>query len=456
MPFPDDFTWGVSAASYQIEGGAYDDGKGPSVWDTFCRRPGAVWEGHTGEVACDHYHRYRDDVALMARLGVRAYRLSVCWPRVLPDGTGAVNPKGLAFYEGLVDALLAAGITPWITLFHWDYPQELFCRGGWLSPDSPQWFADYAGVLADVLGDRVHDWITHNEPQCFIGLGHQTGYHAPGLTLSFGEVLLATHNALLAHGLAVRSLRAHSAGECRVGISTCGTIMMPAGESEADLEAARRAMFDVTGCDAFQSAWWLDPIYFGRYPEDGLRLYGADAPTVRSGDMDVIGEPTDFLGCNIYHGRYVRAGAGGAPEVVPLPPGYPMTTQTNWQVTPECLYWGPRLHAERYGAPIVITENGHQNADSVMLDGGVHDPQRIDYVRRHLLQLERAIADGVDVRGYFQWTFMDNFEWALGYGVRVGIVHTDYVTQERTPKDSAHWYQKVVETNGASLHESPW
>jgi len=456
MAFPDGFVWGVSAASYQIEGGAYEDGKGLSVWDTFCRRPGAVWEGHTGEVACDHYHRWREDVALMAQLGVRAYRLSVCWPRVLPEGTGAVNPKGLAFYDRLIDELLAAGITPWITLFHWDYPQELFCRGGWLNRQSADWFAEYAGVLADALSDRVTHWITHNEPQCFIGLGHQTGYHAPGLTLSFGEVLRAAHHTLLAHGKAVQALRARARGECRVGLATCGTIMMPATESAEDVEAARRAMYEVRARDMFQAAWWLDPIYFGRYPEDGLRLYGADAPAVREGDMDTISQPLDFFGCNIYHGRYVRAGEGGEPEVVPLPPGYPMTTQTNWQVTPECLYWGPRLHFERYGRPIVVTENGHQNADTVMLDGKVHDPQRIDYVRRHLLQLERAVEDGVDVRGYFQWTFMDNFEWALGYGVRVGMVHTDFVTQQRTPKDSAYWYRRVAETNGASLAEEPF
>jgi beta-glucosidase len=453
MAFPKDFAWGVAAASYQVEGGAYEDGKGLSVWDVFCRKPGAVWNGQTGDVACDHYHRYRDDVALMARLGVRNYRLSICWPRVLPEGVGPVNPKGMDFYDDLIDRLLDAGITPWITLFHWDYPHELFCRGGWLNPDSADWFADYAATVVERLSDRVRHWITLNEPQCFIGLGHQTAEHAPGLRLAFCDVLRAAHNTLLAHGKAVQSIRAHAEADCLVGISPCSSVKMPATEAPADAEAAREAMFSVTGKSAFEQTWWMDPLFRGYYPADGLELFGDDVPTVREGDMTTICQPLDFFGVNIYHGQYVRAGEGGEPEAVPLEPGYPMTTQTDWAITPSCLYWGPRLYYERYGLPVVVTENGHQNADFVMTDGCCHDPQRIDYLRQHLLELERAVGDVVDVRGYFQWTFMDNFEWALGYGVRVGIVHTDYVTQKRTPKDSAAWYRRVAETNGASLSE---
>jgi beta-glucosidase len=454
MSFPDDFTWGVSAASYQIEGAVREDGKGPSVWDVFCRKPAAVWNGHTGDVACDHYHRYKEDVALMAELGIAAYRLSICWPRVLPEGTGRVNPPGLDFYGSLIDELLDAGIEPWVTLFHWDYPQALFRRGGWLSPHSPDWFAEFATLMAETLGDRVTHWITLNEPQVFIDLGHRTGEHAPGLELTMGEVLQASHNVLLAHGKATQAIRANAGPDCRVGFAPATQVKMPATDSPEDLEAARQAMFSVTERSAFNHTWWMDPVFNGRYPEDGLKFFGEDVPDVQDGDMETISQPMDFFGCNIYHGRRVRAGADGRPELVPLPVGYPMTTQMDWPITPECLYWGPRFFHERYGSPIVITENGHQNADFIMLDGQVHDPQRIDYLHRHLLELGRAIEDGVPVDGYFQWTFMDNFEWALGYGVRVGLVYTDYPTQMRVPKDSAYWYRDVIASNGGKLSES--
>jgi len=452
MAFPKDFVWGAAAASYQLEGGAFEDGKGLSVWDVFCRKEGAVWQGHTGDVACDHYHRYREDVALMKALGLKGYRLSISWPRVLPEGVGAVNEKGLDFYERLVDELLAAGVEPWVTLFHWDYPFELFCRGGWLSPDSPAWFAEYTRAVVERLSDRVSHWMTLNEPQCFIGLGHQTGIHAPGLRLGMMEVLRAAHNALLAHGMSVQAIRAGAKSEPQVGMAPASRVCVPASEEPADVEAARRAMFSVASRDMFNNTWWLDPIFFGRYPEDGLELFGRDAPEVRQGDMETISQPLDFFGCNIYNGRTVRAGEDGRPEGVPLPPGYAITHQGDWPVVPASLYWGPRFFYERYGLPVVITENGHQNLDSVALDGRVHDPQRIDYLNRYLLELERAVGDGVDVRGYFTWTIMDNFEWAYGYKIRVGLVYVDYTTLERVPKDSFYWYRKVIATNGASLH----
>ncbi len=451
MGFPEGFTWGVAAASYQVEGGAYEDGKGLSVWDTFCRRPGAVWQGHTGDVACDHYHRYREDVALMKELGVRAYRLSISWPRVLPDGTGRVNPKGLGFYERLVDELRGAGIEPWVTLFHWDYPEALFRRGGWLNPESPEWFAGYARVMTEALSDRVTHWMTLNEPQVFIELGHRTGAHAPGIRLTMGEVLQASHNVMLAHGKAVQEIRAASRSESRVGFAPAAGPAMPATEGEADVAAARAALFAVNQPTAFNHAWWMDPVLLGSYPEDGLEFFGDDVPRVAEGDMETICQPLDFFGANIYNGYRVRAGEDGRPEAVPLPVGYPMTTQGDWPITPECLYWGPRFYYERYGVPIVITENGHQNPDFVMLDGEVHDPQRIDYLHRHLLELGRAVEDGVDVRGYLQWTFMDNFEWAYGYRIRVGLVYTDFPTQRRVPKDSAYWYRDVIASNGAAL-----
>lgn len=448
MAFPKDFTWGVASASYQVEGAVAEDGKGPSVWDMFCRKPGAVWRGQSGDIACDHYHRYREDIALMKELGIKAYRFSVSWPRVLPDGVGAVNLKGIEFYDRLVDAMLEAGIEPWLTLFHWDYPLALYHRGGWLNRDSADWFAEYAGLLATRLGDRVRHWMPHNEPQCFIGLGLQTGYHAPGDRLRMDEVMLAAHHTLLAHGKSVQTIRAKAKARPAIGSALVGMTCMPETETPADVEAARRLMFSVVNKDCFSSTWWMDPMLRGAYPEDGLRLFGNAAPKPRPGDMEQICQPLDFIGLNIYHGTLVRAGADGKPETVPLPAGYPKTTQDHWPITPTALYWGPRFCHERYKLPIVITENGHQNADVISLDGKVHDPQRIDYLHRYLRELKRAGADGVPLKGYFQWCFTDNFEWAMGDAIRVGLVYTDYPTQRRVPKDSAYWYRDVIAANG--------
>jgi len=451
MAFPKNFTWGVASAAYQIEGAPSEDGKGPSVWDMFCRKPGAIWNSQTGDIACDHYHRWRDDIALMQQLGIKAYRFSISWPRVLPDGTGPVNEKGLAYYEQLVDTLLAAGIQPWITLFHWDYPLALYHRGGWLNRDSAHWFAQYASVITNRLSDRVSHWMTHNEPQCFIGLGLQTGIHAPGDKLRFAEVAQAMHHTLLAHGQAVQVIRAQAKLKPTIGIATVGGAHMPATDSPADIQAARQKMFSTTQKDAWSIAWWMDPIFLGHYPADALQLYGTEAPQVRPGDMETIGQKLDFLGLNIYSGLTFRAGPDGQPAEVPLPPGYPKTTQDFWAVQPTSLYWGPRYMYERYNVPIVITENGHQNADIISLDGQVHDPQRIDYLHRYLRELARASHDGIPVQGYFQWCFTDNFEWAMGDAIRVGLVYTDYPTQRRIPKDSAHWYTNVIQTNGAEL-----
>ena len=451
MAFPSDFTWGVAAASYQIEGAPAEDGKGPSVWDMFCRKEGAIWRGQTGDVACDHYHRWREDVQLMKELGMKAYRFSISWPRVLPKGVGAVNAKGMEFYDKLVDALLEAGIEPWITLFHWDYPLALYHKGGWLNRDTADWFADYAALITRKVSDRVSHWMTLNEPQCFIGLGMLTGYHAPGDKLRFDEVLLASHNTLLAHGKAVRAIRANSKSKPVIGVAMVGGACMPETESPADIEATRKGMFRTTERTMFNNAWWSDPIFLGRYPEDALSLFGESAPKPEPGDMEIISEKLDFLGLNIYHGGTLKAGPDGEPVVVPLPPGYPKTTQDWWPVTPTALYWGPRYMHERYNVPIVITENGHQNADVISLDGKVHDPERIDYLHRYLRELKRAVDEGLPVKGYLQWCFTDNFEWAMGDATRVGIVYTDYPTQRRVPKDSAYWYRDVIATNGANL-----
>lgn len=449
MTFPDQFRWGAAAASYQIEGAVADDGKGPSVWDGFCRRPGAIWHGHTGDVACDHYHRYEGDVELMRSIGLQAYRLSVCWPRVLPAGIGALNRRGLDFYDRLVDRLLAAGIEPWVTLFHWDFPQALYERGGWLNRDAAEWFAEYATVVVQRLSDRVRNWLTLNEPQVFIGMGHRDGTHAPGVRLTRGELLLATHHALLAHGRGVQAVRAASRQPCAVGYAPVGQVMIPDSESLPDLELARRLMFSMQEPSLWCNTWWMDPVFRGQYPADGWALFGRDVPAVRPGDLELIAQPLDFFGVNSYMGYLAstRQRAEGADDGWPA--GHPRTA-FDWPVTPEILYFGPRFFHERYQLPIVITENGVSGRDWVALDGAVHDPHRIDYVARHLRQLHRAVQEGVPVRGYFYWSILDNFEWAAGYKERFGLIHVDYRTQERRLKDSAVWYRRVIETHGAA------
>jgi beta-glucosidase len=449
MAFPKGFVWGAAAASYQVEGAAYEDGKGPSVWDMMCRKDGAVWSGQTGDVACDHYHRYAEDAALMRELGLKAYRLSLSWPRIMPEGEGAVNAKGLDFYDRLIDALLAAGVAPWVTLFHWDYPYALYCRGGWLSRASADWFAAYADVVVRRLGDRVTHWMTQNEPQCYIGLGLWEGRHAPGDRLGWAEVLRAAHHSMLGHGKAVQAMRAATPQPCRIGFAPVGVIKIPATAAAADVEAARAEMFAVRGRSIWNNTWWMDPVLLGRYPEDGLAAYAGALPPVEAGDLETMRQPLDFFGTNIYNGAFVQAGAGG-PENVPYAAGFPLTA-FKWPVTPDALYWGPRFFQERYGLPVVVTENGLSGADWVGVDGRVHDGHRIDFTTRYLRALGRAIDDGVDVRGYFHWSIMDNFEWAEGFKERFGLVHVDYETQKRTPKDSARWYAGVIAANGANL-----
>jgi len=433
-----------------VEGATREDGRGESVWDMFARKEGAIWQGQNADVACDHYHRYREDVALMKQIGVKAYRLSVAWPRVLPGGTGAVNPKGLAFYDRLVDELLDAGIAPYITLFHWDFPLPLYHRGGWLNRDSADWFADYTRVVVDRLSDRVQHWMTLNEPQVYIGNGHHSGVHAPGDKLAFAEVLRAGHNTLRAHGKAVQAIRAHAKAKPEVGFAFVGVVFVPASDLPADVEAARISMAQVKPMETWNNAWWMDPVLLGSYPEEGVRLYGADMPAIQPGDLETMRQPLDFLGANIYHGQVVKAGADGKPEVLPYPQGHALNLMY-WPVVPESLYWGPRFLHERYQLPIVVTENGCPNPDWVHEDGKVHDSQRIDYTSRYLKAYARAGRDGVPIRGYFHWSIMDNFEWGEGYKQRLGLIHVDYLTQKRTLKDSALWYRDVIAANGAGL-----
>ncbi|MCX7799809.1 MAG: GH1 family beta-glucosidase [Fimbriimonadales bacterium] len=448
--FADGFAWGVATAAYQIEGAATGDGRGPCVWDMFCRKPGAVYHGHNGDIACDHYRLWREDVALMRELGVRAYRFSVSWPRVLPEGVGTVNEAGLEFYDRLVDALLEAGIQPWVTLFHWDFPLSLYHRGGWLNPDSASWFADYAEIVARRLGDRVRHWMTLNEPQCFISLGLQSGHHAPGDRLRFDEVLLASHHTLVASGKATQVLRAHSPG-CRVGVvPAIGPGIPKDPQSAADREAAARRTFDAAPDSLWGMGWWIDPIVFGRYPDQALETFGEKAPKATDEQMRAISEPIDFIGLNVYTGWEVSADEEGRAAASPEPQGAPKTMM-DWIVDDRCLYWGPRQFWERYGKPIAITENGLAGMDWVALDGKVHDPQRIDYTRRHLRQLAQAAQEGVQVLGYLHWSFLDNFEWAFGYNRRFGLVYVDYATQRRVPKDSFHWYAETIRCNGSNL-----
>jgi len=442
--FSNDFLWGAAAASYQVEGAAYEDGKGLSVWDVFCQKPEAVWAGHNGDMACDHYHRYPEDVGLMKEIGLKAYRLSISWPRVIPAGTGAVNRKGVDFYSRLVDALLEAHITPFVSLFHWDYPYDLFCRGGWLNPYSSDWFADYVTVIVEALSDRVKNWFTLNEPSVFIELGHHTGTHAPGMKYSMKEILKITHNVLLAHGKSVLAIRSGSKSPCQLGYAPVGSVMIPASESQADIEAARLATFSIhSGDNVWNNTWFSDPIFFKQYPADGMKVYGSNVPEIGPNDMEIIGQPLDFYAFNNYTAHAIRSGENGLPEYVPYPPGKPMTAYA-WPVTPDGLYWGPKFIWERYQKPIYITENGMANVDWISLDGHVHDPQRIDYTMRYLLALQRAADDGVPVKGYFHWSILDNFEWAEGYKQRFGMIYVDFPTQRRVMKDSAYWYQSVI------------
>ncbi|PTX91400.1 GH1 family beta-glucosidase [Opitutus sp. ER46] len=453
MNFPADFTWGVAAAAYQIEGAAALDGRAPSIWDVYTHQPGNIFEGHTGDVACDHYHRYAEDVALMRDLGVSAYRLSLSWPRIIPDGTGAANAKGLEFYDRLIDALLAAGITPWVTLYHWDLPQALQQRGGFLNREFVEWFGAYATIVAQRLGDRVKHWMTFNEPPCSIGLGLQEAVHAPGLKLSFRECLLGAHHLLLAHGTAVQALRAGCRDRVKVSLALTGRERIPATESATDIEAARRDYFACHDRSMWNLSWWGDPVYLGHYPEEGLRAFGADVPAFTDADLKLIAQPLDFMGYNCYSGWLVRARADGTPEQAPggWGIGNPRGTLSWLNVAPSAPYWAARMQHERYGLPVVFTENGFCNTDFVHLDGQVHDPQRIDFMARYLATIGRALKDGVPVAGYFYWSVLDNFEWKEGYKDRFGLIHVDYQTQKRTPKDSYAWYRETIRARGANL-----
>ncbi len=454
MAFSKDFIWGVASSAFQIEGATDKDGKGPHIWDIFTHE-GRVYEGHTADIACEHYYRYKEDVAIMKQLGIKAYRFSLNWPRILPKGVGEVNQKGIDFYNRLIDELIANDIEPYITMYHWELPYELHKRGGWLNPDCVNWFGEYARVVSENFSDRVEKFITFNEPQCFVGLGYLRGEHAPGLKSTLTDTFQIAHNVLKAHGQAVKELRAAAKKPIQVGYApTCG-MAYPATDSPEDIEATRRYLFSISNPSdnwTWNVAWFSDPVFLGKYPEDGLKKYAEYLPEITDEDMKLISQPLDFMGENIYNAVIIRAGEDGNPEYVDRYYGFGKTA-INWPITPEALYWGPKFLCERYKLPLYITENGMSCHDVVSLDGKVHDPNRIDFLSRYLLALERAIDEGHDIRGYFLWTIIDNFEWAYGYSERFGIVYVDFRTQERIIKDSGYWYKKVIETNGANLKD---
>lgn len=422
--FPADFTWGVATSAFQIEGASSADGKGPSIWDTFCSKPGNIKDGSDGTVACDHYHRYREDVGLIASLGVDAYRFSMAWSRVQPSGKGAWNEAGFDFYDRLIDELAAKGIKSHLTLYHWDLPQGLQDDGGWLNRDTAHRFADYAGEVARRFGNRVEAIATHNEPWCTANLGYGNAQFAPGVA-DAKQAIQVSHHLLLSHGLAMTAMRA-ARTSAKLGIVLNQWTADPATDSQAD-----RDMAELEYARSVQ--WFMDPIFKGRYPELALRAHGANAPVVHDSDFGIIQQPIDFLGCNYYFRSWCSAANP------PLPaPGKHGFTDMGWEIYPQGLTeLLLKLKGEYALPPIYITENGMANPD----EAGAPDAERIAFVRSHLEALKAAMDQGVDVQGYFLWSLLDNFEWNSGYAKRFGIVHVDYATQQRTVKDSALWYR---------------
>jgi beta-glucosidase len=445
--FPEDFLWGVAMSSYQIEGAWNEDGKGESIWDRFSHTPGKIKDGSTGDVACDHYHRWPEDVALMKSLNIQVYRFSISWPRILPEGRGKVNQAGLDFYGRLVDGLLEAGIVPFATLYHWDLPQTLEDKGGWPVRETAEAFAAYADVVSRSLGDRVTNWITHNEPWCASFLSYQIGEHAPGLR-DWNLALKASHHLLLSHGLAVPIIRRNSP-DAEVGITLNFEEAVPASASAADYHASRL-------WQGYFFRWFLDPVYGRHYPADMVAEYAARGylpdgmDFVKEGDMATIAVPTDFMGVNYYTRHLSRdeKTADNLPQTV-FRGSESELTDMGWEIYPEGLYrLLNRFHFEYQIPKLYITENGCSYMDEPDGDGRIADQRRIEYLEGHLDAVARAIDNGVPVAGYMQWSFMDNFEWALGYQQRFGIVYVDYETQKRYPKDSAFWYRDVIGRNG--------
>lgn len=441
--FPNGFFWGAATASYQIEGAAREDGRGESIWDRYASIPGNVMNGDTGEIACDHYHRFKEDVALMKQMGMQAYRFSISWPRVLPQGTGAVNEKGVQFYSDLVDELLAAGIEPYVTLYHWDLPQAMQDIGGWANKQMPDYFLEYAKLIFERLGDRVKNWMTFNEPYCSAFLGHYEGRMAPGL-YDFSTAIRVSYYQYVAHGLAVKHFRESGrAGEIGIVLNLMGRL--PLTDSEADRAAAVRA-------DAYLNRWFIEPIMKGAFPEEQVRYYkekGVVLPEFQAEHLKLMSQPLDFIGLNYYNDFHVKATEDNWPLHFKIenPPHVPVNDR-NWPVTEDGFTNMLLRMTNEYGVKkILIAENGTSFPDILGLDGKVMDGGRVDYLRRHILAMHDAIQQGAPVKGYFVWSLYDNFEWSNGYSSRFGVVHVDFATQKRTVKESGHWYSDVIAQN---------
>jgi len=441
--FPQGFVWGSATASYQVEGAVHEGGRGVSIWDTFSHTPGKTFQGETGDVATDSYHRFPEDIALMKAMGLKACRFSIAWPRIFPEGTGQPNQKGIDHYRIFVEALREAGIEPYCTLYHWDLPQALEDKGGWQSKATAQAFAEYAGYTAGKLGDVVKNWMTMNEMSSFIEIGYGSGRHAPGLTLSKQKLAQARHHAVLGHGLAVSAIRASAGKGAKVGSAESVRPIVPAFNSAEHVAAAKKAFVE-------ENAPYLTVMHTGRYTDHYLQKLGADAPVFTAEELKAIAAPLDFQGINIYTAEQVRAADNALGyAIIPKPKGYP-TMASDWlTIGPGALYWVPKLAAETMGIKeIYITENGCSADDVVASDGEVYDTDRVMFLEAYLTQLQRGVSEGVPVRGYFLWSLLDNYEWADGYSKRFGITYVDFKTQKRIPKLSSKFYGSVIGRNG--------
>ncbi|MBO4572527.1 MAG: family 1 glycosylhydrolase [Clostridia bacterium] len=438
MSFKKDFLWGAATAAHQVEGAYLEDGKTLNVWDALVNDK-RVKNGENGKVACDHYHRFREDVALMKEIGLNSYRFSVSWARIIPNADGKINEKGVRFYKDLVTELVNAGIEPLCTLYHWDMPMWAYERGGWKNPEVVKYFSDYTEAVVDALSDKVKYWFTFNEPQCFVGCGHVDGFHAPFEKVTAYETEIITRNVMLSHGSAVKIIRKYAKQTPYIGFAPTASLNMPTKDGSVTEEDAYEFTFDAKRFSVSSAAWWADPIVLGKRP-DNMGFLSDD-------DLKEICQPLDFYAFNIYTLFYPEwekyDGAmnyAGAPK-----------TSNGWLIVPDCIYWAAKFFYKRYGLPILCSENGIANADFVMSDGKVHDPQRAEYLKAYLSALLKASDEGVPVIGYQYWSLIDNFEWSAGYDPRFGLVYVDYKTQKRTIKDSAYYYKKIIESNGDIL-----
>lgn len=444
MSFSKDFMWGGASAAYQLEGAYNEDGKGLNIWDVTSGASGRVKHSENGDVACDHYHRYKEDIALFKEIGLKYYRFSISWTRILPEGTGRVNESGLKFYSDLVDELIAAGIEPMITLYHWDYPYELYRKGGWLNDESPKWFEEYTKIVVDALSDRVKYWMTINEPQCIVGNGYWMGTHAPFLKTCNKDLVLISHNLLLSHGRAVKCIRENAKQKPYIGFVPMGPSFAPENDSPEAVEKARKETMDMRNAMFYSITWWSDPVFLGKYPDEAYEVFGDDMIHPSDEDMKLISQPLDFYATNIYFSRgYRDVGNYNSNEYIGMP-----RNSLSWGVDEECLYWSAKFLYERYGKPLLIAENGFAGLDWVDRNGKVCDMDRIDYIARYVSWLMKASDEGIPIIGYLYWSVMDNFEWAEGYDKRFGLIHVDYRSQVRTVKESGYWYRKLIESNG--------